>query len=506
VKTAPALDLPIRLDRAEVLPLERQLVEQLRQFILDGRLAANTRLPSTRVLALALGVSRNVAVAAYDELFAEGYVEGRHGSGTYIAPDLVPLARPRAIANAGRPRWLRGRHDDASPEPCVPPGAIDFRLGRPSVAPLDPQAWRRAWNDVAHNPPKTAYGPPAGDPILRAAIAGYLGRARGVACRTDDVVVTSGAVQALDLVARATLMPGDAVGFEEPGYPTARRVLLTHGADLLPLPVDDDGAQIERLPQGRFAPLLVYLTPSHQYPLGTRLSVTRRLAALEWARANDSLIVEDDYDSEFRFDAPPLPSLAGLDESGHVAYIGTFSKVLAPALRVGYLVAPEPLRERVIQLKLLADYHTPGPVQQALAAFLTSGHLEQHIRRMRRHYAEKRRVLHDALLPAAAQARLWGLDAGLHAYLDLRPGLDPDAVIACAAQHGVIVSGLDDYYIGAVKRHGVLLGYGGLTVDEIARGATTLAEIIVALGERVTRQSMSSLVVPPGRRDPELRA
>ena len=487
MKTAPALDLPIRLDRAYDLPLERQLVEQLRQFILDGRLTANTRLPSTRVLATALGVSRNVAVAAYDELFAEGYVVGRHGSGTYIAPDLVPLARPRTTISNGNPRWLRAQTADVAVEPLVPPGAIDFRLGRPSVAPLDPQAWRRAWSDVAHRPPLAEYGPPAGDPALRAAIAGYLGRARGVACRAEDVVVTSGAVQALDLVARATLTTGDTVGFEEPGYPTARRVLLTHGAQLLPLPIDDDGAQVERLPHGGGAPLLAYLTPSHQYPLGARLSVTRRLAALEWARANDSLIVEDDYDSEFRFDAPPLPSMAGLDETGHVAYIGTFSKVLAPALRVGYLVAPEPLRERVIQLKLLADYHTPGPVQQALAAFLTSGHLEQHIRRMRRHYAEKRRALHDALAPATAYARLWGLEAGLHAYLDLRPGLEPAAIVDCAAQHGVIVSGLEDYYIGISDRNGVLLGYGGLTVNEVERGARKLAEIILALGRRAAR-------------------
>ena len=285
MKTAPALDLPIRLDRAHDQPLERQLVEQLRQFILDGRLTANTRLPSTRVLAAALGVSRNVAVAAYDELFAEGYVEGRHGSGTYIAPDLVPLARPHTTALHGTPRWLRIRVDDFAVEAPTPPGAIDFRLGRPSVAPLDPQAWRRAWSDVAHRPPLVEYGQPAGDPALRAAIAGYLGRARGVACRAEDVVVTSGAVQALDLVARATLSPGDCVGFEEPGYPTARRVLLTHVRELLPLPIDDDGARIEQLPHGAGAPLLVYLTPSHQYPLGTRLSVTRRLAALEWARA-----------------------------------------------------------------------------------------------------------------------------------------------------------------------------------------------------------------------------
>jgi GntR family transcriptional regulator/MocR family aminotransferase len=208
------------------------------------------------------------------------------------------------------------------------------------------------------------------------------------------------------------------------------------------------------------------------------MPVGRRVALIEWARANDGLIVEDDYDSEFRFDAPPLPALAGIDDSGRVAYIGTFSKVLSPALRVGYLVAPEPLRERVERFKRLSDFHTPWPLQRALAAFIIQGHLERHIRRMRRHYGEKRSALRDALAPVSHLAQLRGLEAGLHAFLELDPSIDPHVVELRARQEGVIVSTLDSYFIGPTTQHGLLLGYGGLSLDEIIRGAEVLVAVM----------------------------
>jgi GntR family transcriptional regulator/MocR family aminotransferase len=472
------VDLPLRLDRAYQQTLSHQLVEQLRRAVLDGRLTAGTRLPSTRALALDLGVSRNVVLAAYDELYAEGYVEGRHGSGTYIAHDLPVLPRPSLPAPSGNPRWL---HGGRIPVPVDDPhldGGIEFRLGRPSVAPLQPRVWRQIWDGVAGSLPPPDYGPPGGDPELRAAITGYLGRARGVACGADDVVVTSGAIQALDLVARAVLAPGDAAAFEEPGYPVSRQVLEGRGARLVPVAVDDDGMRIELLPNGAHAPLLVYLTPSHQYPLGARLPLPRRVALLEWSRENDALVVEDDYDSEFRFDAPPLPALAGLDDAGQVAYIGTFSKVLTPALRVGYLVAPAPLRERVERLKRLSDFHTPWPVQRALATFIREGHLERHVRRMRRHYAEKRALLRDTLEPVGDVAQLRGLEAGLHAYLDLARHIDARQVADRAMERGVVVSTLEGYYAGPVTHNGLLLGYGGLSVEQIERGAGVIVDII----------------------------
>jgi len=357
-------------------------------------------------------------------------------------------------------------------------GAISFQPGIPAIAPLAADVWRAIWRRVAAQLPPNRYGSPAGEPELRAAIAGYLGRARAVACRPADVVVTGGALQALDLVARATLGAGGSVGIEDPGYPLARQVFAAAGATIIPLPVDDDGVQVERLPQGPAAPLLAYVSPSHQYPLGVRLSVARRIALLAWAEANDSLIVEDDYDSEFRFDATPLPSLAGLDTGGRVVYIGTFSKVLSPALRVGYLVAPPALHERVVALKRLTDFQTSWPVQRALATFVAEGHLERHIRRMRRYYAANRAMLRAALAPIAHLGRLRGMEAGLHAYLELREGIDPARVVRRAYERGVIVTSLDEHYLGPPDRHGLLLGYGGLTRDEIATGAGVLMEVI----------------------------
>jgi GntR family transcriptional regulator/MocR family aminotransferase len=339
-----ALDsgLPIALDRAAPTPLHQQVCEQLRRAILDGRLSSGTRLPSTRTLAQALGVSRTVTSSAYDELFAEGYLEGRHGSGTYVGRDLPPLPRLNRPSSNTIPRWLRKASPLVREEPFAPQ-AIAFRLGAPSLSSLPPRLWREAWRTVTSRLPPNSYGPEQGNLALRSALAAYLGRSRGLACTPEDIIITAGATHALDLIMRATLSTGDCVGFEEPGYPAARQIVLARGGRILPIPVDDDGIQVEHLPQGDAAPLLIYTTPSHQYPLGTRLSVSRRLALLTWAQTNDSLIIEDDYDSEFRFDASPLPALASLDEAGQVAYIGTFSKVLTPALRIGYLVAPPQL-------------------------------------------------------------------------------------------------------------------------------------------------------------------
>src|SRR5215469_17154536 len=397
-KIAPDFGLPIALERAAPTPLHQQLCEQLRRAILDGRLASGTRLPSTRTFAQALGVSRTVTSSAYDELFAEGYVEGRHGSGTYVARDLPPLPRLSRLVPNTPPRWL-GKAPPLARDESIPPQAIAFQLGVPSISSLPPRLWRESWRSVTNHLPPTSYGPANGDPALREALAAYLGRSRGLACTPEDLIITAGATHALDLIVRATLSAGDAVGFEEPGYPAARQIVKAREGRLLPVPVDDDGMQVERLPHGLAAPLLVYTTPSHQYPLGTRLAVSRRLALLTWAQANDSLIVEDDYDSEFRFDASPLPALASLDDAGRVVYIGTFSKVLTPALRIGYLVAPPLLRERIRQIKHLTDEQVSWPSQQMLADFISRGHLDRHIRRMRQQYAQKRLIITQMLAP-----------------------------------------------------------------------------------------------------------
>ncbi len=506
------LELPMQLDRTAAEPLQRQLIARLRAAMLAGQLAPGTRLPATRALALALGVSRNVVVGAYDELFAEGYVTGRHGSGTYVEASLP--RPPRAVlASVGGERWMSlpplplaglpslddgeggGGRDDRDGGERGDGGAaglISFRPGVPALDLLPVEVWRRVWRVATEELPPNRYAHAAGEPALREALARWVGRSRGVACGPDDVVITTGAAQAMDLLVRATVAPGAAVAFEEPGYPTARNILLAHGARIVPVPVDADGMQVERLPSGSQAPILACVTPSHQYPLGGRLPIARRLALLAWARANDSLIVEDDYDSEFRFDAPPLPALLSLEREGadtasrggRVAYIGTFAKSLAPSLRLGYLVAPAPLRERVTALKALTDRQTSWPVQRAVLALLAEGHLERHIRRARRRYAESRAILRAGLQPVTGDpsggTRLIGLEAGLHACLELAPGLEAARIVAAARLRGVAVGSLSDYYFGPPDRQGLVLGYGGLEHAELARGARILAEVIAA--------------------------
>jgi GntR family transcriptional regulator / MocR family aminotransferase len=486
-KYAADLGLPFALEHGAPTPLHRQLCEQLRRAILDGRFSSGTRLPSTRTLAQALGVSRTVTSAAYDELFAEGYLEGRHGSGTYVGKDLPPLPRLSRPSSNISPRWLR-KAPSLAREELLAPQVIAFQLGVPSISSLPPRIWREAWRTVTTHLPPNSYGPTQGDPALRAALAAYLGRSRGLACTPEDILITAGVTHALDLILQATLCAGNSVGVEEPGYRAARQIVLAREGRILPVPVDDDGMQVERLPHGSAAPLLVYTTPSHQYPLGTRLAVSRRLALLTWAQDNDSLIIEDDYDSEFRFDTSPLPALASLDEAGRVAYIGTFSKVLTPALRVGYLVAPPQLCERIKQIKHLTDERVSWPLQQMLADFIVRGHLDRHIRRMRQQYAQKRHILAQTLAPIAHLARLRGLEAGLHAYLELGASVSATHVAQLAQKRNVIVTPLDAYYLGLPDRSGLLLGYAGLEIPDIIRGATVLKEII----EQVAALSHSS--------------
>jgi GntR family transcriptional regulator/MocR family aminotransferase len=471
------LELPVRIDRHSREPVHRQVTAALRRAIRDGALPPGSRLPSTRTLAATLGIARNVALVAFDELYAEGYVEGRPGSGTYVSHDLpAPTGEVRRVS-APSARWT-ARPAVAPLDPPDPPGCISFRLGVPSTSPLTREVWRRLWRDVADGEPPHGYASPAGEPRLRAAVAAYLGRSRGVTCGPDELVITTGAAQALDLLVQAMLEPGGAAAIEEPGYPTARRILQLRGARLTPVPVDEDGLRVENLPSGTEAPVLVYVTPSHQYPIGVRMSVGRRLALLEWAAANDALVVEDDYDGEFRFGAPPLPALAGLDREGRVAYVGTFSKVLVPGLRVGYLLAPEPLRAQVLGLKRLTDHHTPWPEQQALTGFCERGDLERHIRRMRRYYAQNRAVLTETLAPLGELARLRGLEAGLHAFLELRDDLDSERVAARCRERGVAVSTLADYFVGPPDRQGLLLGYGGLDAQDVRDGALVVATAI----------------------------
>ena len=479
------LELLIHVDRSAEQSLQRQLIEQLSKAILKGQLAPGRRLPSTRVLARILGISRNVVVAAYDDLFADGFILRQPGSGTYVNSELPSLPRSARPALAETPRWLRPNSALTTGFPPTHAPEVVFRPGASDIAPLPLGIWRSIWKEVASHLPPAHCGQRGGDLELRIAIADYLGRSRGVACESGDVIITASATQAIDLIARAILIPGDRVGFEEPGYMLARQMLLARGSSIVPIPVDDDGLQVDTLPTGSSAPLLAYVTPSHQFPLGGRLPIARRIALLKWAEAHDSLIIEDDYDHEFRFDASPLPALASLDKHGRVVYLGTFSKILSPALRLGYLIAPSPLRQRLEQAALLPTDYAAWPIQRVLLACMKEGHLDRHIRRMRRLYAEKRTLLSNLLAPVSHLAQIHGLEAGLHVYLELHSELESTWIVQEAYKRGVIVAPLSPFYLEKPDRNGLLLGYGGLTLSEISQGATILAEVIASIASKV---------------------
>jgi len=500
-----AVDLVLGIDPARPEPLHRQLYGGLRAAILEQRLKPGARLPSTRALATTLGLARNTVHGAYDQLLAEGYLETRHGSGTYVAASLpddalravagrasngtvdrgaAPAPVPAGTVGQRLSNWGR-RVAEIAPAPYAAPSAslpIDFRHGRPDVVHFPIDEWRRAASrqlrQMDHD--DLWYGPPAGLPSLREALAEYLGRARGVRSTPEQIVVTTGTQQAVDLISRLLVEADDVVVVEDPCYPGARRVFEALGATLLDVPVDEHGLRTEDLPERPAR--LVYTTPSHQYPSGATLPVSRRLDLLRWAERHDALVIEDDYDSEFRHVGRPLEALQGLDRAGRVAYVGSFSKVLYPALRLGYLVAPPALVRLASEAKRLLDLQTATPGQEMLAELIQSGQFEAHLRRMRRVYRGRRAALLEAL-----ERELGGLatpgpsDAGLYLRLVLAEGLDEEAVARQAAELGVAVYPAGPYFARPVARPGLILGYAALDEAGIAEGIRRLRLAIDSL-------------------------
>ena len=357
------VELPLAASRDSRVPLAAQITGQLRAALTEGRLAAGERLPASRALAGELGVSRTVINSAYAQLFAEGWIEGRHGSGTYVAngapgtpqataakPDAAGPVRVWPGPATGHPA---GRYEPAGPA-TGSAALIDLRPGIPWMAGIDQAAWRRAWRTAGLQAPAAA--DPPGLTGLRDALTGYLRRSRGIQCAPEEVLVTRGIAGGLGLIAATVLQPGDRAGVEEPGYPVARDVLAAHGVQVVPCPVDADGLLVGELPAGL---KLIYTTPSHQYPLGGRLPVPRRRALIAWARANGTLIAEDDYDGEFRYDVAPLPALYGLDPNV-VIYLGSATKTLTPALRVGWLAAQPGLITRLAETTDRLDAGRPA--------------------------------------------------------------------------------------------------------------------------------------------------
>jgi GntR family transcriptional regulator/MocR family aminotransferase len=462
------LSLPPRGSRARL----RALHQQLRAAILDGRLHGGLRLPATRALARMLGVSRNTAVAAYDLLLSEGYLATRPGTGTFVAE--VPRAHRAAPTGTAPDRRLNAfwRRRMPAALPLRGDARFDLRLGLPDKGPFPFPAWRRlsarALRALSRAP--AGYAEPAGRAALREAIAAHVSFARAVACGADDIVVTGGAQQAFDLLARILVTPGrTVVAVEEPGYPPLRTAFAAFGATVAPVPVDAEGLVVERLPRDA---RIVCVTPSHQFPLGTALSPRRRAALLDFARTRRAVIIEDDYDGEFRYDGRPLDALQTLDRAGSVFYIGTFSKSLFPALRLGFVVAPPWARPALIAAKQICDWHAPVLAQDTLAAFIAEGHLARHVRKMRRVFAERRATMLRAIeRHAGGSLAAIPSSAGLHLAARLRGARARD-VVAKARVGGVVIDALETFAMLKPAPNGLVLGYGMIEparIDEAVR-------------------------------------
>lgn len=450
------LDLPFHLDRDSGEPLSRQITLQLRTAMRDGRAAAGERLPSGRALAAALGVSRTVVTEAYQQLYAEGWLEGRHGSGTFVA-GIQAIGAAREAPEIPEEPW---------PEEA-PEGMIDLRPGTPAVETLDTPAWRRAWR-LAAVTAFSARPDPRGLPGLRTALAEHLRRSRGVSIRPAQLMVTRGATNGLDLLAATVLRPGDRVGVEEPGYMRARSVLAARAAEIVPCPVDEHGLVVDGLPDDL---RLIYTTPSHQFPLGGVLPVPRRQALLAWARRRGALIAEDDYDGEFRYDVAPLPALYGLDPEV-VVHLGTVAKMLSPDVGVGWLAARPDLVQAIAVRRRELNDRTPGVSQEALRILLETGDLDRHVRRMRAEYARRRQIVVETLrgLP------LRGDTAGLHVVLEL-PAAAVGPIVEHAADQGVLLDSLDRHCATTSQVAGLVIGYGAARASALKSGCTLVRKL-----------------------------
>lgn len=498
---APVILGPLALDPAAPVPLYRQLYEGLRAAILEGRLGPGARLPSSRALAGELDVGRNTVVAAFEQLLAEGYLEARVGAGTRVAaiPPETLLevgmndAAKRKDARAGdtqdrlsaRGRLMSSvrRFNRARGYEKGQAGAFQHGLPALDMFPLD--IWSRLLARRARAPQGRLYDyyVGAGYEPLRKAIAGYLGAARGVVCEPGQVIVTTGAQAALDLAARLVIDPGDPVWIEDPGYLGARGAFLAAGANLVPVPVDTEGLDIEAGLAAASKPKLIYVTPSHQFPLGATLSLVRRLALLETAKRFGAWVLEDDYDSEYRYVGRPLPALQGLDNADTVIYMGTFAKTLFPALRVGYLVVPPALVDAFETAIRLTGQTVPAALQAALADFIAEGHFGTHIRRMRALYAGRQERLLDALETyTEGMLTVQPREGGMQLVAYLPDGTDDRTVAEAAARHKVIATPLSTYFLNKPARPGLYLGYAAVADAEIPRGAEHLARALEEVG------------------------
>jgi GntR family transcriptional regulator / MocR family aminotransferase len=524
MKRAPSGLAPlIAIDRAAAKPLHRQIYDAYRAAIVERRLRPGQRIPSTRVLAGELGVSRFPVLNAYAQLLAEGFFEGRIGAGTVVSNALpgllsrtaVTLTRPRPTASrtapsrqaaTGKPTPRKSTPRPVSSRTSIlPPFGTSPWFGEEgafSVGQVAPEEFPHAvWSKLVMRHGRKMdfralhYGDLMGLPALRETIADYLRTARSLQCSAEQILIVSGSQQALEVSARALLDPGTSVWVEDPGYPLAREVFALAGARVIPVPVDADGMNVSAGIKLARKAQMAYVTPSHQFPLGHTMSASRRLQLLEWAEDAGAWILEDDYDSEYRYESPPVASLQGLDTNSRVIYIGTFSKILFPALRLGYMVVPRDQIDRFKSTRRAMDLGPPTLYQEVLADFIAEGHFARHIRRMRGIYRERRSALVEAIrgeLPAGVE--VLGSEAGMHLTITLplkvagRNGVNVDREISLQAfAQGLWMWPLSSTYAGVPPRPGFILGFGSTRMEDIPRGVRKLRGLLSGKSGAVAR-------------------
>jgi len=489
------IDRLVSLDRSSQEPLYTQLYEALRQAIVNRELPRRTRLPSTRTLADRLDISRNTAIEAFDRLRAEGYLESQVGSGTYVTEHL-----PEQHTQVRRPvpKSTPSLHLEDQESTGLALSARADRLGRGALSLLDDPVRRKAfrpgvpafdafpietWSKLTSRrwrslpADQLVYGDPAGYAPLREAVAEHLRTARGARCEAEQVLITTGIQQAFTLVTRVLLNPGDEVCIEDPGFPRMRAAFIAAGARTRSVPVDEEGFAVSAIEEA--SPEMVSITPSHQYPLGITMSADRRIDLLDWSSDQDVWILEDDYDSEFRYAGQPIAALQGMDNDRRVLYTGTFSKVLFPALRLGYLVVPPNLVAPFQKMRAVSDRCPPRVPQMVLTDFIEKGHFDAHIRQMRTLYATRQAALVEALDEHLGSfVEVAPSDAGLHLVGRLPEGVDDRAVSNRLADHGLIALPLSYYTERSLERGGLLLGYAAVPEERIQNEVRRMADLL----------------------------
>jgi len=484
------VDLFVELDEDGEVPLYRQLYDGLREAVLSGRIAPGTRIPSTRDLSDHLDISRTTVLTAVNRLASEGFLETRVGAGTRISPDIRPERAARAsgssetapagtvdlsergkrLARLGTPS--PGRREELTP----------FQLGIPALDRFPLERWSRivgrAWREAGHR--ELAYGDPAGERVLREAVAGHLRAARGLHCTAEQVLVTSGTQQGLDLAARLLLDAGDTVWMEEPGYAGGRSPLQSAGAEVRPVTVDGDGLRVEEGRRRAPGAALAYVTPSHQMPRGVRMSLPRRLSLLDWATEQGAWILEDDYDSEYRFEGRPLLPLRGIDRADRVLYFGSFSKTMFPGLRLGYVVLPDVLVEPFRRFRATVDQNPPSIPQLAVAEFIDAGHLARHLSRMRSLYRKRHDTLKEGLESELdGNVDVAGTTTGLHLIVHLPEGVDDRVLADEAENHGLVVHPLSSFHRDSDReKPGLVLGFGAYNRPALEKAVGRLSKVV----------------------------